>query len=84
MVNLEKINALGRHYDLKNRNDEPDYESNHKKLCKMVDDYGLVLTAAATGLKESTVRQHCRDKSSKRAMVSNKSIERAEAIFSKV
>ncbi len=84
MVNLETVIRLGNQHDLKTKCAAPDYESNHKKLCEMVELYGLVLVAAATGLKESTVRQHYRNKSSGTAMVSSKCIERAEAIFSKV
>ncbi|CAL9970048.1 hypothetical protein VPHD63_0032 [Vibrio phage D63] len=84
MVSVERVKQLGSEYDRKQKPGDVDYEENHKKLCKMVELYGLVLVAAATGLKESTVRQHYRNKSSGTAMVSSKCIERAEAIFNKV
>lgn len=81
MVCIKRIKELGAQYDRMLESDEPDYIGNHRKLCVMVDHYGTEAVAVATNLKESTVRQHYRNKNPGTAMVSDRSIARAEAIF---
>lgn len=77
MASILEIEQRGIKFDADNNGDTVDYSINHKKLVDMVDKYGDVETATATGMKISTVRQHYRDKSGK-AMISDYRIKRAE------
>ena len=82
MVDIKKVIKLANQYD-REHDEEVDYEKNRAQLREYVEKYGNDITSVATGLSKSTIAHHMR-KNKRVTMISNKSLDRAEWVFSKL
>jgi hypothetical protein len=80
MIDLKKLRKNVAHYNRKNKLPVTDYSANRERLLVLVERYSVQVVSIATGLSESTIKQHIRNKAGT-GMISTYRLDKAEAVL---
>lgn len=80
MVNINKLKEIVDSVNKEVKKTKPNYNEHRRRLCKLVDKYGYEAVSVATGLSDSTVRQHYRNVTGS-SMISQDRLNKADEIF---